>query len=46
MPRSVARFGVRHLAYVLLAWLAVTWTAWSMVRPLVAHGFDLPGEPS
>jgi len=47
MPTSVARFGVRHLAYVLLAWLAVTWTAWSMVRPLVvAHGFDLPGEPS
>ncbi len=47
MPRSVARFGVRQLAYVLLAWLAVTWTAWSIVRPIVvAHGFDLPGEPS
>jgi len=47
MPRSVARFGVRQLAYALLVWLAVTWTAWSMVRPLVvAHGFDLPGEPS
>jgi len=42
MPASVARFGVRHAVYVLLASLLIVWTVWSIARPpVVEPGFSL-----
>lgn len=33
MPRSISRFGVRHVVLVLAAWLVVAWTVWTLIRP-------------
>ncbi|HET7029107.1 MAG TPA: hypothetical protein VFI34_01245 [Candidatus Limnocylindrales bacterium] len=40
MPRTIARLGVRHLAYLALAWFLVAWTAWAIVRPSGPDGWS------
>ena len=46
MPPSVSRFGVRHVVYLLLAWLAIVWTVWSIAGPAPVDHFALATIPA
>jgi hypothetical protein len=45
MPASVSRFGVRHILFVLVAWLVVAWVVWSITAPPAIDRFDLVTIP-